>query len=197
MLKTIDPFRFVHLIKAKRLGSAIVPYLKSDKSILDVGCGNMQIASYIQHIYPEKKIIGVDIRDYRTTDLPIILYDGKKLPFTNKQFDCAYVVFVLHHTDNPQEMFREIIRVTKKIVIIEEVYNSKFQKIVTFLHDWVFNKLESVFMEVPGNFLTDREWKSTFDSFGMILQDEQDVWQMPKPLNLTHQKLYALSSRRK
>lgn len=196
MLKN-DPFSSVHLIKAKRLGSSIVPYLKSVQSVLDVGCGNMQIARYIRHIYPEKKIIGVDIRDYRTADLPIVLYDGKKLPFKNKQFDCAYAVFVLHHTDNPREMLREIIRVAKKIVIIEEVYSSKFQKILTFLHDWVFNKLESVHMEVPGNFLTDREWKSTFDSFGMILKDERDVWQMPRPFNLTHQKLYAISHGRK
>ena len=70
---------------------------------IDVGCGDMSIATLIQNKLPNSEFIGIDC--YPLPDelkdssrwKPYTYYDGKQIPFEAKSFDVAILCDVLHH----------------------------------------------------------------------------------------------------
>lgn len=100
-------------------------YLKQSKSILDVGCGEGTKLSRLGNTKTYK--VGVDIsstaietakKQYR--GITFKKADIENLPFTDHTFDAVYSAFVLEHTEKPQVVIEEMIRVTKEkgVVII-------------------------------------------------------------------------------
>ena len=167
-------------------------FVKSD-SVLDVGCGDMLLGKQVKRLAKIKSWKGVDVLDYRKTNLPMVKYDGKKIPFKNKSFDTTCAVFTLHHIEDDISILREMKRVAKKnIVIVEETYDNIFRKYLTYLNDYVSNRLESLEINIPFNFHSDSEWKSIFKKLGLKLIKQKRIQQLPFPLNLTHQVVYLL-----
>jgi ubiquinone/menaquinone biosynthesis C-methylase UbiE len=97
--------------------------------ILDVGCGiglgHEDIINSVGELYGVD--VSVDSIDIAKNNNPQIKYDtyvGRKLPFKDGAFDCAYAICVLHHIPKGkwQQFIDEIIRVLKpggQLVIIE------------------------------------------------------------------------------
>ena len=79
--------------------------------LLDIGCGTKPYEPYLS----VKEYIGVEIDSERsrTTSKADIFYDGKKIPFTDKEFDCALANEVFEHVFNPTEFLHEVNRVLK------------------------------------------------------------------------------------
>lgn len=94
------------LFVARRFGK----YLK--KSILDVGC----------YEAPLREILGSDfytgIDMVGNPDIEINLEKAERLPFEDNSFDTVICIDVLEHLDNLHAVFAELIRVSKKYVII-------------------------------------------------------------------------------
>jgi ubiquinone/menaquinone biosynthesis C-methylase UbiE len=68
-------------------------------------------------------VAGIDIRDLRlpNVNVPLQIYNGRSIPFADDYFDVSLVFYVLHHCEDPEQVLREAIRVTRgKIIIIEE-----------------------------------------------------------------------------
>lgn len=87
------------------------PLLKG--KLLDLGCDIGSLKKYA----PEAiDYFGIDIAG--EPDLQLDLESVEKLPFENNTFDCTVCTDVLEHIDNLHQMFDEIIRVTKRHVII-------------------------------------------------------------------------------
>ena len=91
-----------------------------------------------------KKTLSVlDIKTYPLTinkDV-VQIYDGLTIPYPDKSFDTAIIVFTLHHIPQSRKYFQEIMRVTKKrIIILEETYDNIFQKLHLYYRDWLINK---------------------------------------------------------
>lgn len=94
-------------------------YSKKAKSILDVGCGDGSKLERFGNKESQKN--GVEISqaaiDRGQKCYPKInfhLFDGEKLPFPDLTFDLVTCMFVLEHTQKPNILLSEIIRVTKK-----------------------------------------------------------------------------------
>jgi len=71
--------------------------------------------------------------------------------------------FVLHQTQNPKNLLNEFVRISrKKILILEETYNSKFQNTLMVIYDLFLNYL--IFGEKIStpNFYTEKKWSSIF-----------------------------------
>lgn len=185
-----------HATQAKRLGGGIVAQSKDSLTLLDVGCGDMVITKFISDHLPGRAITGLDVVDYRRRNLPLVLYGGRRIPFENGSFDTVYAILALHHCENEEFVLGEMLRVAKKrVVLIEEVYRNPVEKLITFVHDWVSNKLEFPGIPVPFHFHNDAEWKQLFKKLRGKLVYEKRVWQFPFPFNFTRQKLYVLSKR--
>ncbi|MGI6455529.1 MAG: class I SAM-dependent methyltransferase [bacterium] len=80
--------------------------------ILDVGCDQ----AYLKTLIPELDYCGVDIAG--NPDIQLNLEQIERLPFDDNQFDCVVCNDVLEHLDNFHFVFGELLRVSRKYVII-------------------------------------------------------------------------------
>jgi ubiquinone/menaquinone biosynthesis C-methylase UbiE len=135
---------------------------KSDK-ILDLGCGLGSISSNL--LNKSFNVISVDITDNCVYDnVKPTIYDGHKLPFKDKTFDKLLLITVLHHTPYPESILKEAIRVSKNVIIMEDLYDNNFQKYMTFIMDSLSN-LE--FFNHPHTNKSKKEWLQIFDKLHM------------------------------
>ena len=80
------------------------------ENVLDVGCGNAYLRKYIGNKY-----IGVDFAG--NPDIRINLEQGE-LPFTDNSFYSVVCTDALEHLDSIHKVFWELVRISKRYVII-------------------------------------------------------------------------------
>ena len=153
------------LWRSQRIVKLIRPYIRGYNIILDIGAGTCIVSEVLRQ--EGKNIIPSDIENlsFAQDTFPVIC-NGEFLPFATNQFDLSLLLSVLHHTHYPEKILLEAKRVSKKIVIIEDIYSSLAGKLLTHFADSLFN-LE--FTEHPHMNLTDEKWKICFDRLGMHL----------------------------
>jgi ubiquinone/menaquinone biosynthesis C-methylase UbiE len=66
------------------------------------------------------------------------------VPFKNKEFDTAIILYVLHHVKNWKFVINELKRVSKKVVIFEVIYRYKILKSIFFIPFLIINKFTLV-----------------------------------------------------
>jgi len=111
----------------------------------------------------------IDVQDLTLSqEIEPEIYDGKNLPYRNTSFDSALILTVLHHTPNPREVLLEAKRVSKKIIIIEDIFKNPVQKYLTLFVDSIVN-LE--FSAHPHSNKSDNEWKELFIELGLKLKE--------------------------
>ena len=151
-------------------------FLTPGETILSVGDGPGDVSRAMQNKF-SVKVQGLDIVDWaqifrtpRTPDVPLELYDGKTIPYADNSFDVSVAIFVLHHCDDPESILREMIRVSrKKIVIIEDIYDNRLEKAIVCLMDYIENKASFISASVPFNFRTPSQWGQIFDQHNLEL----------------------------
>ena len=147
------------LTKAKKINDCCKEFLKG--KVLDVGAGRCYIAKEIQ-VKNGIKAVCLDIKDLNQTDMKVVVYDGRKIPFKDSEFDTALVAYVLHHCEDPLKVLKEIIRVSKEnIVIFEDTKPSPFSMLMDFLS----NRLRGV--KTPFKFKTEKEWINIFKKLNL------------------------------
>jgi len=113
-------------------------------------------------------IDGLDIRDTSfREDLRPIIYDGDRMPFIDRSYDVALLPTTLHHTPDPEKIIKEATRISKRLIIIEDVYDSAFMEWLTKRFDSLMN-LE--FFGHPHSNRTDKEWQKIFQRLGLSLR---------------------------
>ena len=144
--------------KAKKIHKECSKYIVG--SVLDVGSGRGYIAKEISK--SGIKVQCLDVKDLNLTDLPLKIYDGKKIPFRAKSFDTVLVCYVLHHVDNPISLLKECARVAKKRIII---FEDNADSLLTKPLDILFNRLHGV--DTPLNFRNISQWIKEFKKLGL------------------------------
>jgi ubiquinone/menaquinone biosynthesis C-methylase UbiE len=98
--------------KAQRIKDALPEYNKEGLRILDVGCGSATTTYYLQEVFYQAVVTGIDkdhalLADARRhyADLDLQHYDGTTLPYTSQTFDLIVLSFVVHHLTN-QDLLR-------------------------------------------------------------------------------------------
>ncbi len=160
-------------VKRKRLlpllkdgGCSLHSEKRQEPGILDIGSGNGALVKLLRDKGVSVKAL--DIGDNSSfTDVQVQVYDGEKLPFGKKQFDACQLITMLHHTTNAEEILREAERVSDRIIIMEDVYESSFQKYMTWFTDSLVNW---EFYGHPHTNRTDAEWKEMFERNGLVVE---------------------------
>ena len=49
-------------------------------------------------------------------------FDGKKLPYADNSFDFCMLIDICHHTTDPEKILKECVRVSRKFILIKDVY---------------------------------------------------------------------------
>ena len=135
-------------------------------SVLDVGAGTGEMAQAVNNLRPELTFSGVDVYIRPKTFIPIVEYDGYRLPFDDASFDAVMTVDVLHHCNDPVSLLKECARVSNRWVLIKDhVSDSVYdEKILKFM-DWVGNRSHGVVL--PYNYLSSSDWNSAFEKVGL------------------------------
>jgi len=112
---------FAHSCIHSKLYDALVGLgCDNTSSILEVGCGSGENASYVQKA--SKNIVGVDIsyaalKGFRANGFQGILADAKKLPFHSDSFDYVLCPGLFHHLVGQGDLtgyLIEFVRVTRE-----------------------------------------------------------------------------------
>jgi|DewCreStandDraft_4_1066084.scaffolds.fasta_scaffold04923_9 ubiquinone/menaquinone biosynthesis C-methylase UbiE len=106
-----------------RVFSKVSPFFYGD-SLLDCGCGNGQdVRIYMKYF---KRIHGMDIeespdwKNYSNEFISFSKGDAQKLDFPDESFDTVMEKDMLHHVSSPFDALKEMIRVSKKRIILIE-----------------------------------------------------------------------------
>lgn len=160
------------------------PFIKNIKgSLLDFGCGDLSLSEGIYNLNSKLQITGIDVVEFPhwSKVVAFLKYDGKKIPFKEKTFDFVIVYHVLHHTSDPQMMFKECLRVTKyKLLLIEPVYRNIFEIPGMMIMDFIFNAWKEKSIAMSFKFKNLSWWKQQIALNGWKIKMIKDVEILPK-----------------
>lgn len=157
--------------RTKKLFHTFETFIESEKKVLDIGIGGGWIGQMVRE-KKNAKVTLLDVVDLNQTSEPLVLYDGKTIPFSRDFFDTSLLLLVLHHCEDPINVLQEAKRVTsRKIIIFEDTFVSRFDKILVCLGDIIWG-LPSFFVNpsgehMPCNFKRVAEWKKIFKSLDL------------------------------
>lgn len=145
---------------------SIQPFLRPGDRIADVGSGNGVLCDLLRS--RRFDVTPIDIADKSIVpSVQPVIYDGLRLPFGDDDFDVALAITVLHHTKDPDVILAEMSRVARRLIVIEEIYDSTFQRYATYAIDSLFN-LE--FAGHPRTNRTDAGWRRAFDALDLEVE---------------------------
>lgn len=153
------------------------PYLKKGSSLLDVGSGSGYLAKELERRLG-LKVTCTDIVDLRKTDVPIVLFDGKNLPFADNSFDYLLFSYVLHHAGpNQEKLLREAKRVAKKrVIVFEDEAVGGFGDLFTSCHRFAYDFLYDIKRNNPCVFHHASEWEKIFKKLGFKMIAKEVGW---------------------
>ncbi|MFX1340296.1 MAG: class I SAM-dependent methyltransferase [Promethearchaeota archaeon] len=164
----------------------IEKFLNKEGKILDIGGGLGTVSYLLKKKGYDSKVIDVqDVSIFK--DIQPLIYDGIKIPFNDNIFDIALILTVLHHTKSPEIILNEAKRVAKRIIIIEDIYNSLLQKYLTFLIDSFAN---FQFFNHPHSNKNHNEWIRLFKNLNL----EVIEYRIIKTAPFVHQVTYLLKT---
>lgn len=162
--------KVVYSRRMTRLKEILSPMLEESAEILDLGCGDGKIDSYILEERKDIKIKGIDVLVRPDTYIDVMEYDGKTIPYEDNSFDTVMTIDVLHHTDNPMEIVKEMTRVSSKYIVIKDHIKTGF---ISYLKlramDYVGNAHYHV--RLPYNYLTQKQWNEIFEANGLGVKE--------------------------
>lgn len=142
----------------------IQSFLKLGDTLIDLGAGTCLFTKLLREDGYRVTPVDIKNRSYYP-DIASLVYDGKHLPFTDQKFDVCILIAVLHHAPDPEVVLREAIRVSKRVIVYEDVVTNIFQRFYTYFLDSLLNK---EFIAFHTN-KTDIQWKDLFKKLGVRL----------------------------
>ena len=139
----------------------LTPHLADVGTVLDCGSGNGEIAQRLMALVPKLSLVGVDVHRQPDARIPVRCFDGRRLPYPDKSFDAVTMIDVLHHSDDPGELLREALRVSRRKVIIKDHYwITSWDRMLLTVSDYLGNRAYGI--ALPYNFLRLEEWSVLF-----------------------------------
>lgn len=133
---------------------------------IEIGSGTGSVLDVMRR--QNYAVDGLDIRDTSfRQDLRPVLYEGEVMPFEDSTYDIALLRTILHHTPDPDAIIIEAARISKRVIIIEDVYEGCVMEWLTKRFDSLMN-LE--FKGHPHSNRTDKDWLASFEQLGLTLR---------------------------
>jgi SAM-dependent methyltransferase len=175
---------FVAGRRARVLAARLAEIMPAHATILDVGCGDGEIAWLLMQLRPELKVRGVDVLVRPDTRVPVEPFDGSTLPFAENSFDVVAFVDVLHHCERPLALLREARRVARHSIVIKDhsLEGLAAGPTLRFM-DGVGNRRYGV--ALPYNYWRPDQWTAAFAELGLAVEQQfRRLHLYPWPLTL-------------
>ncbi|MDO8655160.1 MAG: class I SAM-dependent methyltransferase [bacterium] len=146
-------------------------FVERGERVLDIGAGGGWIGELLS-TERRAEVTLLDVADFNRSKLPLVIYDGKRIPLPDNSFDTSLLLFVLHHCEDPLLVLKEALRVaSKRIIIYEDTYTSSFGKLLTGINDFISNSpffLSNPFkMNMPYNYKKVVDWERVFQELAL------------------------------
>jgi SAM-dependent methyltransferase len=163
--------RSVFSRRVQTLCGHLVELIPAGARVLDVGCGNGLLARLLQQQRPDLTVSGIDVLLQEPRYIPVEQFDGKIIPYGDNSFDVVMFVDVLHHADDPMELLREGVRVTRRTLVIKDHPLNGFLAGPTLCFmDWVANARHGI--ALPHQYWPREKWFRAFAALGLTVE----VW---------------------
>jgi SAM-dependent methyltransferase len=155
---------YIYRRRVHVLSGHLSPLIPKDASVLDVGCGDGQVASLIMERRPDVTLVGIDRLVRPRSRIPVTWFDGQVIPCEDTAFHVVMLVDVLHHTDEPMNLLREAVRACQSTVLVKDhILDGAFAGPTLRFLDWVGNARHGV--PLPYNYWSEKRW---FEAFGVL-----------------------------
>ena len=138
-------------------------YLKKNKrlSILDYGCGSMEISKKLEEKNYIKSIVGSDIFNHSYKSKKLTYINNGRLFKENQKFDVIFVVDVLHHVgiNNAHKILDKLSKLSKIIIVKDHFEHGFFSRQLLRFVDFYANYGYGV--DVPKKYFNKNQWKKT------------------------------------
>ncbi len=163
-------------IYRKKVAGNLASLCEEGSYILDFGCDDGGTAALMMRLKPSLRIVGLDIQENRPCFIPRTVYNGRKIPFSDKTFDAVLAIDVLHHTKDISYHLREMKRVCKKHLIIKDHgVENKFSHLLVCLTDFLSNLPYGV--KCAFNFPSLKRWQKMFQNLNLkLLKQPKDLY---------------------
>src|SRR5262245_61220520 len=157
----------VHSRRVRVLAAHFADLIPRGHSVLDVGCGDGFIDRLILERRPDLRICGTDPLVRRGAHIPVVPFDGRRLPFTDQSWDTVFFCDVLHHAEQPVELIMEAVRVTRHSILIKDhsVEGCLAQPTLRFM-DFVGNAPHGIALAF--NYFTPAQWEDAYRATGLV-----------------------------
>ncbi len=166
MLKTflLALHRPIYQRRLEVLVRTISPHLQAGDHVLDVGCGVGALGAGLLNANPQKDLVVHGLEKHRRGGEPIKVmpYEGTRFPFDDRSYDVVILADVLHHEESSDDLLKECLRVSRRLVVIKDHQISgplAYQRIC--LIDWAANAPHGV--PCLFRYRTAREWTEVLD----------------------------------
>lgn len=147
--------------------AALVP---RNSDVLDVGSGDGAVAHALVQLRPDLRARGIDVLVRERTRIPVMQFDGARIPLADRSVGTAIIVDVLHHTDDPAALVAEAARVSRDAVVIKDHLADDLFAVPTLrFMDRVGNVRHGV--RLPYNYLTRPRWDDAFARAGLRVDE--------------------------
>jgi SAM-dependent methyltransferase len=185
-MKLIERIHHRHIAsrRARVLADHLASVMPRSASVLDVGCGDGEIAYLLGERRPDLQVFGVDVLVRPESRVPVAWFDGGTLPCGDASYDVVSFVDVLHHCDRPMELLAEARRVARRAIVIKDHSLRGFAagRTLRFM-DGVGNRRYGV--ALPFNYWRNDEWARAFAKLGLTVEKCIDrLGLYPWPLSL-------------
>jgi ubiquinone/menaquinone biosynthesis C-methylase UbiE len=112
--------------RAGRLIELVGAWLPREGPVLDLGSGTGHLAARLQR---ERglEVVTADVSDLHVVGPPPVLVDDGILPFDERAFSAALLLFMLAYPADPAGLLREAARVTRgPIIVVQTLYSDAF-----------------------------------------------------------------------
>ena len=171
--------------RANRILNTVRFFINPGDLLLSVGDGDGYVSLRIQE-KTGSKVQGLDIlhyAKYRVQGVPLVVSDGNDIPFADKSFDITAGVCLLHHCEDIDFILQEMIRVSrKKLIIVEDVFNNRLELLFLRFFDTIENRTFSKEMSIPYNFQNLSQWKKIFNKLNLKLVYSIQFQTLPLPV---------------
>jgi SAM-dependent methyltransferase len=120
--------------RATAIVNSFASIITPRRRIIDIGAGKGLLAEEMARRF-DARVTMVDVASYNQTNLPLTVCDSRALAFADSSFDYAILSFVLHHSQNPDAILRQALRVASQVIVIENDVRGKLRGIVTQIID--------------------------------------------------------------
>jgi len=148
---------------------SVQKHIPENATILDFGTGYGEAYNQLR-IRGFEKTKALDITGgrflYNRMDLTV--YDGTTIPFRDNFFDVALAMTVLHHIPDFLGSLKELKRVSKNIIIVEDVPTSPEHAKEIYFWDSVVNLH---FLDHPHNNQFHEQWLEIFSQLNLEIEE--------------------------